>query len=613
MKIAKAIIIFAIIALPIIAFFLFKKPSSEIPSIQTFSSEEDFKHYLEKASSETYISTFFRGLTAAEISEIPLEGEVPARISTTNVQVAGIDEPDMVKTDGKNIYLSSQSYRIFWIRRIPPRYFGETKVIKSFPPQKLELKSKINESGDLLLHQNNLIIFSWDKIISYNISNPESPSQSWKIKLNGSIVTSRLYNDKIYLVTTKEIDDYHPCPIIPLSINERPLVIGCSKIYHPTSYVPVDSTYHVFVINPNSGEIENSISFVGSYYSSVVYMSENSIYITYSQYLDYFTFYTNFLKEKCSDLIPSYVMEKIEKLNSYDISIEAKFVELQSILSKYMNSLDKDERVKLENELGNRMQNYSKEHMRDLVKSGIVKVGLNMEIKALGSVPGLPLNQFSLDEYQGYLRIATTVGLGSESANDVYILDSNLNLIGSIKDLGLGERIYSVRFIQDKGYVVTFRQVDPFYVLDLSQPSEPKMRGELKIPGYSSYLHPIAENRILGIGMDEQKVKVSLFDVSSAENPREIDKYTLSESWSDILRTHHAFLLDSKHKIFFLPGSRGGYVFSYDNDKLELKKVVSEIEARRAIYIEDYLYVIGEDKIVVVDEITWEKINEIEF
>ncbi|MEM5773192.1 MAG: beta-propeller domain-containing protein [Candidatus Aenigmatarchaeota archaeon] len=609
MKIAKMILIFAV-ALAI-AFISLKKPLPEKQALKTFSSEEDFKLYLQESALRTYSQTFFAA-RAREVGEaIPLAEEIPERVSTTNVQVAGIDEPDMVKTDGKNIYFSSQSYRILWIERgILPRYFGETKVIKSFPPQELELKSRINESGDLLLYQNNLIIFSWDKITSYDISN--SPQQAWRIKLNSSFVAARLYGDKIYLVMRKEINYYHPCPIIPLSKDEKPLTIACSSIYHPTSYIPADTTYSIFVLNPSSGEIESLASFIGAY-DSVVYMSENAIYITYSQPTDYFTFYVNFLKEKCYDLIPSHILERIEKLSSYEISSEAKALELQVTISKYLSSLSEDERLKVENELSNRMDEYQKEHMRDLIKTGIVKVGLDMEIKALGSVPGIPLNQFSLDEYQGYLRIATTVGSGSQSANDVYVLDSSLSLVGSIQDLGLGERIYSVRFIQDKGYVVTFKQIDPFYVLDLAEPSQPKMKGELKIPGYSSYLHPLAENRILGIGMEDWKVKVSLFDVSSAESPKEISKYSLSESWSDILSTHHAFLLDSKHKIFFLPASQGGYIFSYDNDELKLKKAVSEIRARRAVYIGDYLYIIGDDKIVVLDETNWERVNEIEF
>jgi uncharacterized secreted protein with C-terminal beta-propeller domain len=292
-------------------------------------------------------------------------------------------------------------------------------------------------------------------------------------------------------------------------------------------------------------------------------------------------------------------------------------------LEKYKSSLEEDERRRVENEFQNRISDYAKEKRRDLEKTGILKIDLeSFEIKAHGEIPGKILNQFSLDEYKNYLRIATTVGenswifgrwIGGESANDVYVLDKNLKVVGSVKDLGLTERIYSARLIEDKGYLVTFRQTDPFYVLDLSNPEKPELKGQLKIPGYSSYLHPITKDKILGIGKEGWQVKISLFDVSDPENPKELDKYILDESWSDILNTHHAFLLDSKHQIFFLPGSRGGYIFSYKDNKLELKRAVSEISAKRAIYINDYLYIIGENKIVVLNELNWEKIKELEF
>jgi uncharacterized secreted protein with C-terminal beta-propeller domain len=227
-----------------------------------------------------------------------------------------------------------------------------------------------------------------------------------------------------------------------------------------------------------------------------------------------------------------------------------------------------------------------------------------------------------MDEYNGYLRLATTVSNGfgfswlwvsGGSANDIYVLDGNLSVVGSVQDMGLTEQIYSARFVGDKGYLVTYRQTDPFYILDLSDPLHPQLKGELKIPGYSSYLHPISEDRMLGIGEENWSVKISLFDVADVTNPVELDKYILSDSWSDILNTHHAFLLDETHEIFFLPGSDNGYIFSYAGNNLELVKVVSDIQATRAIYIDDNLYVIGDKKIVVLNELDWQVVNELEF
>jgi len=612
------------------------KIPSKIEGIKKFASEEDFKTYLEE-SQLGYLGGMGIGAARMPLVEegmptpiAPLEkAEVPKRVSETTVQVLGIDEPDIVKSDGKEIYFSQSPYiyPIFWRqfeeRIIPPPKTGETKIIAAFPPADLKIDSKIEERGDLLLIKDVLVIFSENKIFGYDISNPQSPKKKWEVKLedNNYLVGARLYQNKIYLVSKTQIDTFHPCPIKPLSIEDIPLEIKCIDIYHPIVPIPVDVTYSAMILEPVSGKIEKTVSFIGSSEQSVIYMSKGAIYVTYSFYESIIKFFTNFLKEKGKDLVPSWLIEKLEKLESYEISDQAKYTEFTILLERYYNSLSNDERLRVENEMENRMSDYFKEHKRELEKTGIIKIGLEkFEISATGNIPGRPLNQFSLDEYNGSLRVATTVGEGfwgfggqRESANDVYILDENLKILGSVQDLGLTERIYSVRFIEDKGYLVTFRQTDPFYVLDLSDPENPELKGQLKIPGYSSYLHPITKDKILGIGKEGSNVKISLFNVSDPENPNEIAKYNLDEYWSDILNTHHAFLLDEKHQIFFLPGGRGGYIFSYQDNKLELKRAVSDISAKRAIYINDYLYIIGENKIVVLNELNWEKVNELEF
>ena len=382
--------------------------------------------------------------------------------------------------------------------------------------------------------------------------------------------------------------------------------------------MPVDVTYTAFILNPDTGKIDEKVSFVGSSGQSVLYMSPNALYATYTYYQDMIDFLYRFFLEKGQDLVPTSMIEKLKTLKGYDISSQAKMVEFQNLYEQYLASLNSNERLRIENEFTNRMEDYSQEHIRELEKTGLVKIDLDkLEVLATGNIPGRPLNQFSLDEYQNHLRVATTVGQGmfgtSESANDVYVLDSRLQSVGSVINLGLGERIYSARFIEDKGYLVTFKQIDPFFVLDLSNPKQPQVKGELKIPGYSSYLHPITKDKILGIGKEGSQVKVSLFNVASPENPTEISKYMLDESWSDILNTHHAFLLDKEHDIFFLPGSRGGYVFSYQNNQFKLTKAVADIQARRAIYINDYLYIIGDNQLVVLNEINWEEVNKLEY
>ena len=179
--------------------------------------------------------------------------------------------------------------------------------------------------------------------------------------------------------------------------------------------------------------------------------------------------------------------------------------------------------------------------MRSVETGGDVPDGMQTEIhrfdttdptktvyRATGTVPGFILNHYALSEHDGKLRVATTEepiwapGAERESQSTVTVLDQQGNRlvrIGSVTGLGKGERIYAVRFMGDQGYVVTFRQIDPLYTLDLRDPTAPKVVGELKIPGYSAYLHPVGEGRLLGIGRDGADVQASLFDVSNPAAP----------------------------------------------------------------------------------------------
>ena len=179
------------------------------------------------------------------------------------------------------------------------------------------------------------------------------------------------------------------------------------------------------------------------------------------------------------------------------------------------------------------------------------------EYMASGFVDGYLLNQFAMDEHDGLLRVASTTqpawwGGGGESESLISILrdrDGELVKIGRVDGLGVTEQIYSVRFMGDVGYVVTFRQTDPLYTLDLSDPNNPQVVGELKILGYSAYLHPLGDGLLMGVGQDAtetgrvQGTQVSVFDVSDPSDPERVDTYTLSEgSNSSVEYDHHAFL-----------------------------------------------------------------------
>lgn len=660
-------------------FISHKNNSAQTNDFKTFISEDDFIKYLASAPAEQGYSGIGGGLDNMVTKEAVPSGPsgfsagnvpqglgvnesapAPSRVSQTNVQVEGIDEPDIVKTDGKEIYFSGMP-RVYFspmMKAVPgtgvslneqerimpaPQPQESTSVIRAFPVADLALDGKIDKQGDLLLSKDNLIVLGAREITGFNVADPKAPAQKWNTKLSesSSIVASRLYGDKFYLITRNVINDIRPCPFVPLTAGGKEMSIACQDIYHPIVPIQSDTTFTAAIIDPSSGNIEKTVSFIGSTSASIIYMSENSIYASYTYSESMIKFFIGFIAAN-QDLFPSSVVQKIKKLDSYDISESSKMNEFNQLMQKYDNSLSGDERLKFQTDANNRITDYYKTHKREIEKTGIVKININdFKVAATGTVPGHLLNNFAMDEYQDNLRVATTIGsrwgifsgIGSgESVSDVTVLGKDMKTIGSVQDLGKTEQIYSARFVEDKGYLVTFRQTDPFYVLDLANPAKPVVAGELKIPGFSSYLHPLDATHILGIGMESGKVKISLFDVTDKNNPVELDKYNLDEYWTDVSNNYHAFLLDKKHNVFFLPGGKGGYVFSYSsasvpncdksepncpdnlvaNNKLSLKKAISQNSVKRAIYINDYLYIIGDGKITVVNESDWQNVNELD-
>lgn len=180
--------------------------------------------------------------------------------------------------------------------------------------------------------------------------------------------------------------------------------------------------------------------------------------------------------------------------------------------------------------------------------------------RASGAVPGFILNHYALSEHEGKLRVASTEepnwATTTESQSTVTVLDQQGNRlvrVGSVSGLGKGERIYAVRFMGDQGYVVTFRQIDPLYTLDLKDPTAPKVVGELKIPGYSAYLHPVGEGRLLGIGREGSSVQASLFDVSNPASPQRLAVHPFGTGNTPVESESHAFLYWPKSNLAVIP------------------------------------------------------------
>ena len=252
----------------------------------------------------------------------------------------------------------------------------------------------------------------------------------------------------------------------------------------------------------------------------------------------------------------------------------------------------------------------------------------DVPLVATGVVAGWALNNYALDEYQGNLRIATTSGWGRTSSNNVFVLaqvGEDLVVQGAITDLALGESIYAVRFMGDRGFVVTFLRTDPLYALDLSDPSDPIVVGELKVPGYSTYLHPIDGNHLVAVGRNADpvtgrvtSVQLSLFDVSDLAAPTLVDTLPLTEDgqwwsgYSEAEHNPHAFAYYEEHGIVTLPvahnewwNTGGTGIAAVQVDPATGFTLIGEVAQagynHRSVRIGDVLYAVSEQSVIAVD------------
>lgn len=601
-------------------------------TIVAFNSPEEFQAYVGDIDSSSGLLNFSDSSTSGvmefdsttvqdaglgDASPLGFNTKSTSRYSETNVQVKGIDEPDIVKTDGNEIYISSE------LSKTEQKLNGETRegisVVNTSPLDDLDLVSGISGAGDLLLSDDILLNLWGDGFGALDVKNPANPEPMWDYSLDDDsyIESARLFNDTLYVVIATKINYETPCPVAVLYDGAEATNLECRDIYHPVLKVPVSVTFTALQIYPETGAVKEKVSFVGAPDSSVVYMSEDNLYVTFAHPIDFSVMMYDFFNEAAAGVMSDYYLSKLKKVSEYDLSQETKMLEMEMIFEEWAETISDEEMDRLDDVMEEKMETYFKDHLREFTTTTIVKADVDtFKLRAVGDVPGFPLNQFSLDEYEDHLRITITagdsMGFAPESMNDLYVLDNKLNIVGSVLDLGKGESIYSTRLIEDRGYMVTFRQTDPFYVFDLSDPKNPQQTGELKIPGFSSYLHPLAKDLILGTGEEDSKVKVSLFDVSDPRAPQEVSKFNLNEYDSDVLDTHHAFLHDPEHGVFFVPGADDGYIFSYKDNTIKLEKRITDIKPQRALYVNDYLYIVGMYKMVVLSENTWEQVATVQ-
>jgi uncharacterized secreted protein with C-terminal beta-propeller domain len=429
--------------------------------------------------------------------------------STTNIQVWGVDEADIVKTDGKYIYVVSKNRVV---------------IVDAYPAENAKVLSEIEASGqptELFVNRDKLVILGWAFVEVYDVSDRERPVRTRDVSFNGYYFDSRMIGDYVYIVVNSPAIYYENEKInLPyISSNGNTKTVPATEIYYFDN-IPDYSYEFTTIIAINTQKDEEEITsetfLIGA--TRNIFVSSNNIYITYTN-----NWYTP-RPLATRSIVGNWGMEK-------------------TVIHK------------------------------------ISIAGGAIEYKSQGEIPGHVLNQFSMDEYQGYFRIATTtrevwdariwiqpifsVDRGGPR-NHVYVLDEDLNIVGRLEGLAPGERIYSARFMGSRAYLVTFKKIDPLFVIDLRDPRDPKVLGELKIPGYSDYLHPYDENHIIGVGKDTvdmgsfawyQGVKMALFDVSDPENPREISKYMIGDRGTDsyALSDHKAFLFSRSKNLLVIP------------------------------------------------------------
>lgn len=569
-----------------------KVASEKGGELQRFESCEELTKYLD-VNKESYFAEMGAFAMDDDFEEsasepmalksaVELDGGAAADYSSTNVQVQGVDEADVLKNDGKYIYYLKDD---------------ELKIISAYPPasmEELDSYSFADEdfyATEIYVDGNKAVVIGmtygyWINRGNYSdgetrmyvldISDKTNIEEDRVLTFAGYYSDSRKVGDTVYLVMNQynyywdEIVAEEALPYFMDGDGDAEALVGCGDI----RYVPgaISTTDYLLVsaidIGNNNSKVEAEV-ILGSYGS--VYSSPDNLYIAEPRY-DYWYWY---------------------------------------------------------DESGTGEETYIHKFELD---------GTDLDYEGVGTVPGSVDDQFSMDEEGNFFRIATTTGgWWSEDGpeNNVYVLDKSLDIVGSLTGLAPGEEIYSARFMGDRLYLVTFEQIDPLFVIDLSTPNNPHVLGQLKIPGVSEYLHPLDENHIIGFGKETlsaselenagwswfQGLKLSLFDVTNVNSPREVDKVVIGDrgSSSELLWNHKALLYNAKDGYMAFPvllseipdavkddldaswiygdyTYQGAYVYNVNTSGFSFRGKVSHYDADELGDNFNYYYSYGDDK-----------------
>lgn len=500
-----------------------------------------------------------RGVTeesATDMTASSAQKEAGVDYSVTNLQELGVDEADIIKTDGKYLYVLKTTGSVCLIRAqgesleiegtIQLRELNETPQEMYIDGDTLNLiatgsKTTLqNQEEDVYEAETE----DYTKLYTYDISDRTDPKLTGTVKQQGNYATSRKNGDIVYLFTrfypevkdSSDIDSYVP------AVNGARL--ESTDVYLPeyrnsTSYLVVSS-----VDNRNPDEALDQKAIVSA--ADNFYVSENNIYICNTNW--------------SSDT----TMTQILRFGYADGRITS---------------------------------------------------------TAAADLKGSLNDTFSLNEYDGYLRVVLTDYSGDTQRNSLYVLNENMEVTGSISDIAEGEDIRSARFMGETGYFVTFRNTDPLFSVDLSDPANPVLLGELKITGFSSYLHFYGENKLLGVGNEVDPetgeylgIKLAMFDVSDPANVKQLHKFVIRDTWDcPLFYDYRAAMIDTEKNIFGFMCDSSYMIFTYDEEE-GFKNVFTEnlsdtyyssyyygTQGVRGCFIGDTFYLIGGGQIRIYD------------
>jgi uncharacterized secreted protein with C-terminal beta-propeller domain len=655
---ASFIVTLLIISSVPLYFYLTTIESSDQIALSKFSSYDELKNFIEITSSNK--NNYWARGGGLTLDSFDSQAALPeaaestgSDYSKTNIQVEGVDEADIVKTDGEYIYIVSGN---------------NVTIVKVYPPDEAKAISKISLTGNIagiFLNGDKLAVFE----IEYGVYPLYEGEVAYDLDSSSEEVTETIGDYETRTSTSGSKPENTTTPI------DEPL-----KVPQPIVYESPTTSIRVYDIsNKENPILTRDFSVDGNYFSSrMIGDYLYTITIQYTVFLETEVFLPRVHSENKTDIISandiyfynsSDTSYSFTTITAFNINNDTQKPNHQTILMGVTSTI-----YVSQNNIFLTFPNYAWQE-NEAMKTTIQRIKIDKQaitFAAEGEVPGYILNQFSMDEYNGYFRITTTNNFDWRtfaeevtSKNNVYVLDSNLNVIGKLEDLAPGEQIYSARFMGERLYLVTFRNIDPLFVIDLSNPNTPTVLGQLKVSGYSGYLHPYDENHIIGIGketeFDEkedfawyQGVKISLFDVSDVSNPVELAKYEIGDRGTDspILYDHKSLLFDKKKNLLVIPvlvaeidsskyegeipnwasGDyiwQGAYVFDISLEGLNLKGRITHVKnneellgrgyyfgssyiVQRTLYIDNVLYTISSMKVKMNNLETIAEINEID-